>query len=147
MARGSHDLLPLTARRSRLAAGQTFAMLAKRGDPIEHLFEQHLRVAFAVLCGLPNQPPNLASEVRKRDQPVITRSGKTLAHLLSERHELGVYLLPKVSHDALNASAHGRINAKRKATTLPSSHRVDNDFRSRTGRWPHIDVTSTLEVA
>ena len=36
MARGLHDLLVLTARRARLAAGQAFAMLAKRGDSTAH---------------------------------------------------------------------------------------------------------------
>ena len=147
MGQGSRDPLPLTPRRARLAAGRFFAMQAKSGDPVERLSKQPFRVALAFLCGLPNQPPNLACEVRKSDQPVITRGGKALAHLLSERHEFSVYLLPKVSHDALNASAHRRINEKRMPTTLPSSPRTDNDFRTRTGRARHIDVMSMLEVA
>jgi hypothetical protein len=41
----------------------------------------------------------------------------------------------------------GRIKATAMPTTLPSSARADNGFRTHTGRWPDSDVMSTLEVA
>jgi len=39
-----------------------------------------------------------------------------------------------------------RIKARWRPTTLPSSPRVDNSFRTRTDGWRPIDAMSTLEV-
>ena len=96
MARGLHDPLPLTPRRARLAAGRCFAMLAKSGDPAEHLFKQHLRVALPFLCDLPNLPSKLA----EANQHVIASAGEAFVHLLSERPDFDAYLLPKLGLDA-----------------------------------------------
>jgi hypothetical protein len=83
-------------------------MLAKRGDPAEHLFEQRLGVNFT----LANLLPKLARHVREANQHVIASAGEAFVHLLSERSDFDAYLLPKLSLDArkpgMHLVAHGR---------------------------------------
>jgi hypothetical protein len=97
--------------------GRSFVKLAKSGDPAEHLFKQHLRVALAFLkqhlrvalaflCALLKLPPKLACHVRKANQHVVTNGGEPFVHLLSERSDFDAYLLPKLSLDARKAGVH-----------------------------------------
>jgi hypothetical protein len=63
-------------------------MLAKRGDPAEHLFEQHLRVAFA----LANLPPKLVRHVREANQHVIASAGEAFFHFAAHGRKFRLHL-------------------------------------------------------
>ena len=100
--RGSRDLLSLTPRRSRLAAGRRFAVLAKRGDPAKSLLEQHARMTFVLLGGLSNLLAELAYDPGKSDPHLVTECGEPLAHFLSESRDF----LPKPRFDVCKADPH-----------------------------------------